>query len=229
MSRIELDRQLEELRTAVLQMGESVVDAVGQAMEALIHPAAGGSQSFHYDHRAVDAVIAGDDTIDRECAAIEDLSARVITLQQPAVRDLRAVLAALIIAEELERIGDHAEGIAQLTARLPQPPDDQEVCTLTNLAALAREQLQGALDAYRAGDATRAREVWAGDDAMDSLHSHFVQALLSRMRSDQEKVVKDTYLLWVSHNLERIADRATNICERVVFIATGERITELLA
>jgi phosphate transport system protein len=219
MSRIELDRQLEELRTAVLQMGEAVVASIDQALEALTHQ----------DHRALDAVIAGDDTIDRACAAIEDLSARVITLQQPAVRDLRAVLAALIIAEELERIGDHAEGIAQLAARLPQPPDDQEVCTLTKLAALARVQLQGALDAYRAGDATRAREVWGRDGAMDSLHSHFVQALLSRMRSDQTTVVKDTYLLWVSHNLERIADRATNICERVVFIATGERLTELLA
>jgi len=218
MSRIELDRQLAELRMAVLQMGESVVDAVGQAMESLVHQ----------DHRAVDAVIAGDDTIDGECAAIEDLSARVITLQQPAVRDLRAVLAALIIAEELERIGDHAEGIAHLTTRLLQPPDGQEVRTLTNLGALARVQLQGALDAYRAGDAKRAREVWAGDDAMDSLHSQFVQTLLSRMRNDQDKVVNDTYLLWVSHNLERIADRATNICERVVYIATGERITEPL-
>ena len=219
MSRLELDRQLEELRTAVLQMGEGVVASIDQALEALTHQ----------DHGALDAVIAGDDTIDRACTAIEDLSARVITLYQPAARDLRAVLAALIIAEELERIGDHAEGIAQLTARLPQPPDDQEVCTLTNLAALARVQLQGALDAYRAGDATRAREVWASDGAMDSLHSHVVQALLSRMRSDQTKVVKDTYLLWVSHNLERIADRATNICERVVYIATGERITEPLA
>ena len=218
MSRLELDRQLEELRTAVLQMGEGVVASIDQAMEALTHQ----------DHRALDAVIAGDDTIDRACAAIEELSARVITLQQPAVRDLRAVLAALIIAEELERIGDHAEGIAQLTMRLIQPPDEQEVGTLTNLAALARVQLQGALDAYRAGDATRAREVWMGDGAMDSLYSYAVQALLSRMRSDQERVVKDTYLLWVSHNLERIADRATNICERVVYIATGERITEPL-
>src|SRR5918912_1331537 len=173
MSRLELDRQLEELRTAVLQMGEGVVAAIDQAIEALTHQ----------DQRALDAVIAGDDTIDRACAAIEDLSARVITLQQPAVRDLRAVL-----------------------------------------AALARVQLQGALDAYCAGDATRARDVWGRDGAMDSLHNQFVHALLSRMRSDQEKVVKDTYLLWVSHNLERIADRATNICERVVFIATGERI-----
>jgi phosphate transport system protein len=153
----------------------------------------------------------------------------VITLHQPAVRDLRAVLAALIIAEELERIGDLAEGIAQLTTRLIQSPDVQEVRTLTSLAALARVQLQGALDAYRAGDATRAREVWAGDDAIDSLNGQFVQALLSRMRSDQDKVVNDTYLLWVAHNLERIADRATNICERVVYIATGERITEPLA
>jgi phosphate transport system protein len=94
---------------------------------------------------------------------------------------------------------------------------------------LARVQLQGALDAYRASDATRAREVWAGDDAIDSLNGQFVQVLLSRMRSDQDKVVNDTYLLWVAHNLERIADRATNICERVVYIATGERITESLA
>jgi phosphate transport system protein len=219
MSRIELDRQLEELRTAVLQMGEGVVAAIDQAIEALTHQ----------DHRALDAVSAGDDTIDRACAAIEDLSACVITLQQPAARDVRAVLAALIIAEELERIGDHAEGIAQLAARLPQPPDDQDVCTLTKLATLARVQLQGALDAYRAGDATRAREVWMGDGAMDSLYSHAVQALLSRMRSDPNTVVKDTYLLWVCHNLERIADRATNICERVVFIATGARLTELLA
>jgi phosphate transport system protein len=196
-----------------------VVGAIGQAIAALTQR----------DHRAVDAVIAGDDTIDRECAAIEELSARVITLQQPAVRDLRAVLAALIIAEELERIGDLAEGIAQLTMRLIQSPDVQEVRTLTSLAALARVQLQGALDAYRAGDATRAREVWAGDDAIDSLNGQFVQALLSRMRSDQGKVVNDTYLLWVAHNLERIADRATNICERVVYIATGQRITEPLA
>src|SRR5437763_5973941 len=216
MSRIELDRQLEELRTAVLQMGEGVVASIDQALEALTHQ----------DHRALDAVIAGDDTIDRACAAIEDLSACVITLHQPAVRDLRAVLAALIIAEELERIGDHAEGIAQLAARLPQPPDDQEVCTLTKLAALARAQLQGALDVYRTGDATRAREVWAGDDAIDGLHNQFVQTLLSRMRSEQDRVVKDTYLLWVCHNLERIADPATNIFERVVFIATGERLTE---
>jgi phosphate transport system protein len=213
MSRTELDRQLEELRTAVLEVGDSVLGAVGQAMEALLHQ----------DRRAVDAVIAGDDAIDRACAAIEERSARVITLQQPAVGDLRAVLAALLIAEELERIGDHAEGIAQLTARLVQAPDEQEVRTLSNLAALTRVQLQGALDAYRAGDPLRARAVWADDDAVDSLHSQFVQALLSRMRSDQDRVINDTYLLWVAHNLERIADRATNICERVVFIATGER------
>src|SRR5437763_2578522 len=143
MSRIELHRQLEELRTAVLQMGEGVVASIDQAMEALTHQ----------DDRAVDAVIAGDDTIDRECAAIEDLSARVITLHQPAVRDLRAVLAALIIAEGLERIGDHAEGIAQLTARLPQPPDDQDVCSLTKLAALARVQLARAVVGERGRDA----------------------------------------------------------------------------
>jgi phosphate transport system protein len=84
-------------------------------------------------------------------------------------------------------------------------------------------QLQGALDAYRSCDAARAGAVWNGDNAVDTLYGRFVQSLMGAMSRDQETVTTDTYLLWVAHNLERIADRATNICERVVFIATGER------
>jgi len=213
MLRTVLDRKLGELRGAVLLMGESVDVATSRAVDALARG----------DRAAAETVIRGDDVIDRECRAIEEMGAHLITLQQPALGDLRAVLAALGIAEELERIGDHAEGIAQLVARLPSTPSREMLLGLAGLAALARVQLQAALDAYRAGDQTRARTVWAGDDAVDNLHNRLVQSLLTAMKGDQEELTTDTYLLWVAHNLERIGDRAGNICERVVFIATGER------
>lgn len=213
MPRVELDRRLNELRAAVLDVGDGVEAAIGRAVYALARR----------DRDLASSVIAGDDAIDQRCAAIEETGARLIALQQPAIGDLRAVLAALAIADELERIGDHAEGIAQLALRLPHPPDGANMLALNGLAALARVQLQGALDAYRALDAARARSVWSGDTAVDTLHGRLVQSLLSAMVRDQDALTTDTYLLWVSHNLERIGDRAGNICERVVFIATGER------
>jgi len=213
MLRTVLDRKLGELRGAVLLMGESVDVATARAVDALARG----------DRAAAEAVIKGDDVIDQECRAIEEMGAHLITLQQPALGDLRAVLAALGIAEELERIGDHAEGIAQLVTRLSSAPSRETLLGLAGLAALARVQLQAALDAYRAGDQVRARTVWAGDDAVDNLHNRLVQSLLTAMTGDQEELATDTYLLWVAHNLERIGDRAGNICERVVFIATGER------
>ncbi len=215
MLRTTLDRKLGELRGAILLMGESVDVAIDRAMDALARG----------DRDAANAVIRGDDVIDQECTAIEEMGGRLITLQQPALGDLRAVLAALAIAEELERIADHAEGIARLVARLPaaSAPSKEALLGLSGIAALARVQLQGALDAYRAGDAVRARAVWAGDDAVDNLHNRLVQSLLGGMKGGHDELTTDTYLLWVAHNLERIADRAGNICERVVFVATGER------
>jgi phosphate transport system protein len=213
MARVELDRRLSELRATVLLMGENADRAIGQAVEALARG----------DLAKAQEVIAGDDVLDRQCAAIEQMSAHLITLQQPAIRDLRCVLAALAISEDLERIGDYAEGIAQLVLRMPDLPGAETMLALSGVAALARVQLQGALDAYRSCDAARAGAVWNGDHAVDTLYSRFVQSLMGAMSRDQETVTTDTYLLWVAHNLERIADRATNICERVVFIATGER------
>src|SRR5579864_989859 len=167
MPRTELDRRLDGLRAAVLLVGESVERAVGLAMDAL------ACQNMD----AAAAVVAGDDAIDHACADIEEMGARLITLQQPAVRDLRCVLAAMAIADDLERIGDYAEGIARLIARLPSPPDEQTLLALNGLAALARVQLQGSLDAYRAGDATRASEVWAGDQGVDGLYERLVRTL----------------------------------------------------
>lgn len=213
MPRTELDRRLDALRAALVDMGDAVEASIGQAVDALCRR----------DHAQARAVIAGDDGIDRQCAIVEEMCAQVIPLQQPAVGDLRAVLAAMAIAEELERIGDHAEGIAQLALRLPAALSDAEMRALAALAALARVQVQGAIDAYRACDVTRARTVWADDRTVDALYRRLVQSVLAAMGQDQEALLVHTYVLWVAHNLERIADRATNVCERVVFIATGQR------
>ena len=213
MPRSELDRRLAALATQVLQMGEAVDRSIAQAIDAL----------SRRDECLAAAVAAADDVIDAACNRIERDSTNLITLHHPVVRDLRAVLAALSIAEDLERIGDHAEGIARLVSRLPGVPDEQDFVALSGLAALARVQLQGALDAYRACDAARAREVWAGDKAVNVLYDRIVRGLMAAMSTDHNALLADTYLLWMAHGLERIADRATNICERVVFIATGDR------
>jgi phosphate transport system protein len=213
-ARTELDRRLEELHTAIVQLGERIVEALDRAMTAL----------DRHDSTLATEVVVGDDAIDQACSMIERMSLRVVVLHQPLVGDLRKALAGLMIAEELERMGDHAQGIAQLVTRLPSAPDRPTLHALGDLGRLVHGQVEGALAAYDAGDAARARAVWAGDTAVDERYAGLVQTLMGDMAATQGTTTRDTYLLWVAHNLERIADRATNICEHVVFIVTDDRI-----
>lgn len=215
MYRTELDRQLMDIKGAVLRLGEDAEGAVARSLEALLKR----------DRSLATTVIAGDDALDHATMRIQERGTLLISMQQPAVGDLRAVLAALSIAEDLERMGDHAEGIARLVMQMPQEPDAHVCATLRALGTLARVQVQDALDAYRSTDVARARVVWQSDVAVDRLHTTLVATVLDRMNrvTGGEALTTDTYMLWVSHNLERIADRASNICERVLFIATGER------
>ncbi len=221
MLRTELDRQLDDLRAAVLDTGALVADAIARASEALVRG----------DHALAAGVIAGDDAIDRAAVRVEELGARLIALQQPALGDLRAVLAALAIAQDLERMGDHAAGIARLVVRTPQPLDAHTSEGLHALTTLARVQTQDALDAYRADDVAHARRVWQGDDAVDRLHAGLVATIMGAIgrTADVDARTTETYALWIAHALERIADRATNICERVVYVASGERRLRIAA
>ena len=213
MARTELDRRLFDLQAHVLALGSDVGTAIIGAMDALARR----------DQQAAQEIIDGDDAIDHACRLIQEQSAYAITLQQPAIRDLRTVLSVLAIAEDLERSGDYAEGIARLVLRLPFSPGTRAIAELASLATLARVQLQDALDAFRSQDAVRARSVWSGDGQVNDRYAQVVRALMTQMCRDEAALATDTYLLWVAHNLERIADRASNICERVVFIVTGER------
>ncbi len=211
MARQELDRQLGELCAAVVHAGVLVDDAVARATEALTR----------HDTAVTRAVIAGDEEIDAVCARVDAMGACLIARQQPALGDLRAVLAALAIAAEVERMGDHAAGIARLALRLPQAPADSVALGVSALSALVRVQVRGALDAYRAGDTTRAGAIRAADDVVDQLYRGLVHALMEAMADEPTLVLTDTYLLWAAHSLERIGDRAAAICGRVAYVATG--------
>ncbi len=213
-ARTELDRRLDDLHLAVVQVGARVVEALHRAMTALDRS----------DSALATEVVVGDDAIDAACSTIERLSLQVIALHQPLVGDLRRALAGLMIAEELERMGDHAQGIAHLVTRLPFAPERPTLHALGELGRVVGQQVEAALAAYDAGDAAQARAAWAGDAAVDERYGDLVQALMGEMEGAWGATTRDTYLLWVAHNLERIADRATNICEHVVFIVTGERL-----
>ncbi|MDO8672563.1 MAG: phosphate signaling complex protein PhoU, partial [Dehalococcoidia bacterium] len=145
----------------------------------------------------------------------------LMATQQPMARDLRLIIAVLLIGTELERMGDHAEGIAKITLMLADEPLLKPLVDIPRMADKAREMLRRSLDAFIARDAEAAKKIAAEDDEVDALYDRVYQELLTFMISDPRNITRATHLLWVAHNLERIADRATNICERVVFTVTG--------
>jgi phosphate transport system protein len=137
-------------------------------------------------------------------------------------RDLRIILSASSIAAELERMGDHAEGIGKITLRLLEWPLLKPLVDIPRMDEMARDMLRQQLTAFVQCDLETARAQTARDDDLDALYDQIFRELLVFMMNDPRTITNATYLLWVSHNLERIGDRTTNIGERVVFLATGE-------
>jgi phosphate transport system protein len=136
------------------------------------------------------------------------------------------VIAATHIAVELERMADHAEGTAEITKRIFQEPLLKPLIDIPAMAQVAEEMIHAALDAFVAHDAEAAQEVARRDDEIDALYQQVFRELLTYMLEDPRNISRATYLLWVAHNLERIGDRVTNVCERVIFMTTG-RLQEL--
>jgi phosphate transport system protein len=152
---------------------------------------------------------------------IEEESLELIATQQPAARDLRMVIAGMHFAVELERMADHAEGTAVLVKRLVDEPPLKPLITIPLMAQTAQEMVRGALDAFVNYDPSLARQIAKRDDEMDAMYQQLFRELLTYMIEDPKNIGRATYLLWVTHNLERIGDRATNLCERVIFMTTG--------
>ena len=212
MLRADFDRNLKLLQDDLLDLGNLVGQAITQAMDAL-------------KSRDLDAsrkVVAEDDIIDEKRFELEEQCIDLIATQQPIAIDLRTLMAVLHISVELERMGDYAEGIAKVTLMIGEEPASQPLFDLPLLAEMASDMLGHSLDALLARDAEAAEQVCQDDDQVDRLYGKVYRELLTHMTQDPKSIKRATYLLWVAHDLERIADRATNIAERVIFLVTGK-------
>ena len=206
--------ELTELKNRLLDMSGRAEEALDRAMRALLAR----------DVATAADVVTADRQIDALESGIEDSVTNLLALQQPMAKDLRLLLAALKISNDLERVGDHAVNIAESAERLlayrtitPEPE-------LVEMARLAREMLRRALDAFVRGDARVGREVCAQDDQVDALHDSLFRILLTHMAEDPHTIGAAMEIFLVSRNLERVADLATNIAEDVVFIVEGKSI-----
>ncbi len=205
------ERELRGLQDEVLELGSMVDKAVERSIEAL----------KRLDQPAAHAIIQDDLTVNAKRFAIEDLAIELIATQQPMARDLRTIVAVLSIIVELERIGDYAKGIAEIVLRHQDQPLLKPLIDVPRMAAKARDMLRRSLDAFVERDAEAAKRIAAEDDEVDALYDQVYRELLTYMLQDPRTIDRATWLLWTAHNLERIADRVTNICERVVYEVTG--------
>ncbi len=210
--RADFDRQLRQLQDEVLVMGSMVEKAIAKALDALKRRDLDDSRR----------VIQEDDYIDIKRFEIEDRCITLISTQQPMARDIRWLLTMLHISVELERMGDHAEGIAKISLMMGNEPPLKPLVDIPRMAEKAASMLHRSLDALVNRDTVAALQVCNNDDEVDNLYDQVYHELLLYMIRDPSVIQRATYLLWVAHDLERIADRATNISERVVFLVTGK-------
>lgn len=212
MTRTAYVQSLQQLQESVLSMGSMVAKAIGRATDSL----------KNQDVALAQQVIDGDRQINELRWQIEENALLLIATQAPMASDLRAIAAVIHIAVELERMADHAEGTAVLAQRTADEPLLKPLVDLPRMADLGRELLLDALDAFIEKDAERARQIARRDDEVDRLYEQVYRELLTYMIADPRTITRATHLLWAAHNLERIADRTTNICERIVYVATGQ-------
>lgn len=213
MTRSEFDAALSRVERDTEELARLVVRAIERAMTALCS----------LDAETARAVIREDADINARRYAIEQEAERIIATQQPVARDLRLLIAVLYVIVDLERMADHAEGIARIVLMHGGQPLAGPVTDLQRMADVAKEMLQDSLRALLDRDAEAARRIANRDDEVDALTERVYRELVARMSRTEDATVVDraTYLIWTAHNLERIADRATNICERAVYLVTG--------
>ncbi len=212
MPREMLDREFQNLQDEVLLLGSMVEQAILDSVEALkLRDQAASRRIYH-----------GDRLINEKRYAIENAILVVIATQQPMAHDLRFLAAILEVITELERMGDYAKGIAKVNLLLGEDAPPMPIREISSMAELAVGMLHRALGAFVHEDAELAQTIPAEDAQVDNLYNDIYRFLVKTMITNPDTIDHANYLLWVAHNLERTADRVTNICERTVFIATGE-------
>lgn len=203
---------LREIQDDVVAMGSMVTKAIGHATEAL------KKRDLAWAHQ----IIADDAKINEQRFAIEDKCIGLIATYQPVASDLRTIVAVLNIVTELERIGDYAEGIAKIVIMIGDEPPLKPLIDIPRMAEITIDMVNKSLQSLISRDVELAKRIISLDSVVDSLNDQVFRELLTFMMVDAKTINRATRLIWVAHNLERAADRATNISERVVFMVTGK-------
>ena len=211
-TRATFHKKLKAIQDDVIAMGSMAEKAIERSIEAL----------KNRDLDLAQQIIRDDQKINRKRFDIEENCVSLIATQQPMAGDLRIIIAVLSIITELERIGDHAEGIAKIVLMIGDEPPLKPLIDIPRMAEKTVKMLRQSLDAFINHDADTARQVASEDDEVDNLYTQVFGELLTFMAEDPRTITRATRLIWVAHNLERSADRVTNICERVVFTVTGK-------
>jgi phosphate transport system protein len=206
-----LDREENRIKADLLRMGSMVESAVERSIVAL----------KQHDGSLAQQIVDDDRLINDLRYRVEDECLTVIATQQPAAHDLRIIVAATHVAVELERMADHAAGIASITLRMLDQPLLKPLIDMPIMANIVKEMTRSGLDSFINSDIELARQTIARDDEVDQIYQQMFRELLTYMLEDPKNISRATFLLWVAHNLERVGDRATNLCERTIFVATG--------
>ena len=212
MPRETLDRQIRHVQDEMLTLGSMVEQALLSSVDAL----------RRRDVKTAQRIFQEDHLVNEKRYAIENAILILMATQQPMARDLRQMAAILEVITELERMGDYAKGISKVTMRLGDFQFGFNMRDFTTMADLSVSMLHRALSAFIAGNAKEAYDIPEEDNQVDELYNQVYRALVAAMIANPEVIDQANLLMWVAHNIERTADRVTNICERTVFIATGE-------
>ena len=211
MPREKFEHDLRRLQDEILGLGAMAESAVSESVQAL----------KLQDFARAKGIMEGDRVINERRYAIENEALTLIATQQPMAKDLRTLAAILEIASELERIADYAKGIANIALMIGSDALIKPLVDLPRMASKANDMLHRSLAAFLSSDVDAARAIPKEDAEVDKLYEQIYRELITYIMADPKAIDQATRLTWVAHNLERVADRVGNICERVVFSITG--------
>ena len=212
MLRKTFESEIQQVKDEVLVLGSMVEQAILDTVEAL----------KKRDLKASEEILKADKLINKKRFDIENTLMILIATQQPMAHDLRLLASTLEIISELERMGDYAKGIANINIRMGDEPLLKPLIDVPRMAQKGVDMLHRALTAFINEDVETAKSIPVEDDEVDALYNQIYRELMTFIIQDPKTIEQANWLLWVAHNLERVADRVTNICERTIFIATGE-------
>jgi phosphate transport system protein len=210
-------QKMARLERETLDLGHIVAGELPAAIDAILR----------CDTQALEDIIAGDERVNNERLAIEGQVMLLIATQQPVAVDMRLLASLLEVVGEIERMGDYVKGIARIGLRLGGAAVPPELArALVTMGDHCQDMLRRALNAFAARDAEAARAIIGDDDAVDALYNQVFRGVLDLGAPDAAQMERSNYVLWIAHNLERTADRVTNICERTIYVVTGALVAD---